>query len=106
MTGSRSGFCIRFATDLDTSPASSLTPAVLLKEDLCVCVHAGGSADCGAPGGAAVKSSLNRAWSAARALPRHAGQVCTWATGEPLLLSLPLLLLSLAMVSDHAGQDQ
>jgi hypothetical protein len=106
MAGSRSGFFIRIATDLDTSPASSLTPAVLLRGDLCVCVHAGGSADCGAPGGAAVKSSLGRAWSAARALPCHAGQVCTWATGEPLLLPLPLLLLSLAMVSDHAGQDQ
>jgi hypothetical protein len=91
----------------------SLTPpdlitrvAVRLRGDLCVCVHAGGSANCGAPGGAAVKSSLGRAWSAARALPRHAGQVCTWATGEPLLLPIPLLLLSLAMVSDHAGQDQ
>jgi hypothetical protein len=57
-----------------------------------VCVHAGGSAVCGAPGGAAVKSSLGRAWSAARALPRHAGQVCTWVTGESLLLPLPLLL--------------
>jgi hypothetical protein len=53
---------------------------------VCVCVHAGGSADCGAPSGAAVKASLGCAWSAARALPHHAGQVCTWATGEPLLL--------------------
>jgi hypothetical protein len=26
-----------------------------------------------------VKSSLGRAWSAVRELPRHAGQVCTWA---------------------------
>jgi hypothetical protein len=65
---------------------SSLTPAMLLRGDLSVCVHAGGSADCGAPGGAAVKTSLGRAWSAARALPRHAGQVCTWASGELLLL--------------------
>jgi hypothetical protein len=29
-----------------------------------------------------VKSPLSRAWSAARALPHHAGQVCTWAPGE------------------------
>jgi hypothetical protein len=71
-----------------------------------VCVHTGGRAVCGAPGGAAVKSSLGRAWSATRALPRHAGQVCTWATGESLLLLLHPLLLSQAMVSDHAGQDQ
>jgi hypothetical protein len=33
-----------------------------------------------------VKSSLGHAWSAARALPRHAGQVCTWASSELLLL--------------------
>jgi hypothetical protein len=64
----------------------SLTPTVLLRGDLSVCVHASGSAECGAPGGAAVKTSLGRAWSAARALPRHAGQVCTWASGELLLL--------------------
>jgi hypothetical protein len=51
-----------------------------------MCEHAGGSAECGAPGGAAVKTSLGRAWSAAWALPRHAGQVCTWASGELLLL--------------------
>jgi hypothetical protein len=40
-----------------------------------------------------VKSSLGCAWSAARALPRHAGQVCTWAPGEcvPPLLPLPFL---------------
>jgi hypothetical protein len=29
-----------------------------------------------------VKSPLGRAWSAARALPRHAGQVCTWVSSE------------------------
>jgi hypothetical protein len=86
MAGSRSGFCITVATDLDTSPAPPLMSTVLLRGDLSVCVHAGGSAECGAPGGAAVKTSLGRAWSAARALPRHAGQVCTWATGELLLL--------------------
>jgi hypothetical protein len=51
-----------------------------------VCVHAGGSAKCGAPGGVAVKTTLGRAWSAARALPHHASQVCTWATGELLVL--------------------
>jgi hypothetical protein len=64
----------------------SLMPAVLLRGDLGVCVHAGRSAECGAPGGAAVKTSLGRAWSVVRALPRHAGQVCTWASGELLLL--------------------
>jgi hypothetical protein len=73
--------------------------------DPSVFLHAGGSAGCGAPGGAAVKTSLGRAWSAVRALPRHAGQVCTWATGELLLLPLHPLLLSLAVVSDQAGQD-
>jgi hypothetical protein len=57
-----------------------------------VCVHASGSAVCGAPGGAAVKSSLGSTWLAVRALPRHVGQVCTWATGESLLHPLPLLL--------------
>jgi hypothetical protein len=51
-----------------------------------VCVHAGGSAECGAPGGAAVKTSLGHAWSVPRALPRHAGQVCTWVSGELVLL--------------------
>jgi hypothetical protein len=51
-----------------------------------VCVHTGGSAECGAPGGAVVKASLGCAWSAAWALPRHASQVCTWASGELLLL--------------------
>jgi hypothetical protein len=92
VAGSRSGFCISVATELDTSPASPLTPAVLLRGDLsvCVCVHASGSAECGAPGGAAVKTSLGRAWSAARALPRHAGQVCYGASGE---CDLPLLSL-------------
>jgi hypothetical protein len=86
VAGSRSGFCISVASELDTSPASPLTPAVLLQGDLSVCEHAGGSAECGAPSGAAVKTSLSRAWSAARALPRHACQVCTWASGELLLL--------------------
>jgi hypothetical protein len=40
-----------------------------------------------------VKTPLGRAWSAARALPRHAGHVCTWAPGEcdPPLLPLPSL---------------
>jgi hypothetical protein len=69
----------------------SLTPAVLRRGDLSVCVHAGGSTKCGAPGGAAVKTSLGRAWSAARALPRHANQVCSGASGkcDPSLLSSP-----------------
>jgi hypothetical protein len=37
MVGSRSRFHIGFATDLDTLPAPSLTPAVLLRGDQ-VCV--------------------------------------------------------------------
>jgi hypothetical protein len=56
-----------------------------------------------------VKPTLGHAWSAARALPRHAGQVCAGASGECVLLFLSLpspLLLLLAMVSDHTGQDQ
>jgi hypothetical protein len=72
LVGSRSGFCFTVASDLDNPPSSSLLPAMLLRGDLCEWVHAGGSAVCGAPGGAAVKSSLGRAWSDARALPRHA----------------------------------
>jgi hypothetical protein len=72
-----------------------------------VCAHAGGSAICGAPGGAAVKSTSGRIQPAARALPRHAVWTSAWAHGEslPLLLLHPLLL-SLAMVSNLAGQDQ
>jgi hypothetical protein len=53
-----------------------------------------------------VKSSAGSLWLAAQALPCHAIQMSTWAIGESLLLPLPLLLLSLAMVSDHAGQGQ
>jgi hypothetical protein len=71
-----------------------------------VCVHAGGSTVCGAPGGAAVKSTSGRIQPAARALPRHAVWTSAWAHGELLLLLLHPLLLSLAMVSDLAGQDQ
>jgi hypothetical protein len=82
-------FCITAATDLDIPPASSPTPVMLLRGDLRECVHTDGSIDCGAPGGAAVKSSPGRAWSAARALPRHAGQVCTWTTGEHSFFSSP-----------------
>jgi hypothetical protein len=37
-----------------------------------------------------VKSSSGRAWLAARALPRHASQVCTWASGECGSPPLPL----------------
>jgi hypothetical protein len=52
-----------------------------------------------------VKSPLGRAWSAARALPRHAGQVCTWAPGK---CDLPLV--SLSSLPSHAlwpiGQEQ
>jgi hypothetical protein len=36
----------------------------------------------GAPGVATVKSTPGRAWLAARALPRHASQVSTWAVVE------------------------
>jgi hypothetical protein len=50
----------------------SLAPAGLLRGGHGVCVHAGGSAECGAPGGAAVKSSPGSPWPATRALPRHA----------------------------------
>jgi hypothetical protein len=70
--------------------------------------HAGGSAGCGAPGGAVMKTSLGRIQPAARALLRHAIWTSAWAQGESplLLLLLHPLLLSLAMVFDLAGQDQ
>jgi hypothetical protein len=76
-------------------PAGSFHSANCASPRRPLCVwHAGGSVDCGIPSGTAVKSSLGRAWSAARALPRHAGQVCTWATGESLLLLLSTLCSS------------
>jgi hypothetical protein len=58
-----------------------------------------------------VKSSLGRAWSAARALPRYAGQVCTWASGELLLLLSifyfsywPWSLTKLVKISEPSSQ--
>jgi hypothetical protein len=62
-----------------------------------VCVHAGGSTECGAPGGVVVKTPSGSLWPAARALPRHAVQTSAWAYGERVLL----LLSSPAMVSGH-----
>jgi hypothetical protein len=80
---------------------------MLLRGDLCVSEHAGGSAGCGAPGGAVMKTSLGRIQPATRALLRHAVWTSAWAQGESPLLLLPHpLLLSLAMVSDLTGQDQ
>jgi hypothetical protein len=52
-----------------------------LRWSRCVCI-ADGSAECGAPGGATVKTSPGSPWPAARALPRHAIQACAWASGE------------------------
>jgi hypothetical protein len=48
-----------------------------------------------------VKSSLGRAQLAARALPRHAGQVSTWAMGEHLLLLFATLNSLMTLASDH-----
>jgi hypothetical protein len=48
-----------------------------------------------------VKSSPGRAWLAAQALPRHAGQVNTWAIGEPLLHLSANLYSPMTTVSDH-----
>jgi hypothetical protein len=100
VAGSRSGFCISVTTELDTSPASPLTLAVLLRGDLSVCVHAGGSTEYGAPGGAAVKASLGRAWSAARhclAMPAR------YALGRLVSETFLFFLChhSLAMLSDQ-----
>jgi hypothetical protein len=46
---------------------------------------------------ASVMSTLGCAWSAARALPRHAGQVCSGASGK-----CGLSLLSLPSLPSHA----
>jgi hypothetical protein len=48
-----------------------------------------------------VQSSPGRALLAARALPRHAGQVSTWAIGEHLLLLSATLYSPMTTVSDH-----
>jgi hypothetical protein len=48
-----------------------------------------------------VKSSPGRAWLAARALPRHASQVSTWAIGEKLLLPSATFYSSMAVVIGH-----
>jgi hypothetical protein len=78
---------------------------------LCCCVAVGGraSASRSNPGGVApraavatpMKSSPGRAWLVARALPRHAGQVNTWAIGEHLLLLSATLYSPMTTVSDH-----
>jgi hypothetical protein len=93
VAGSHSGFCISVATELDTSPASPLTPAVLLRGDLSVCVHAGGSTECGAPGGAAVRlpsAALGRPRGHCPAMPaRHApGRLVSFSFSSPPSASL------------------
>jgi hypothetical protein len=50
---------------------------------------------------ALMKSSLGRAWLAARALPRHVGQVSTWAMGEHLLLLSATIYSLMTPASDH-----
>jgi hypothetical protein len=81
-------------------------PVVLLRGGHGVCVHAGGSAEFGAPGGAVVKTPLGSLWPAAWALPRHAVQTCAWAYGERVLL----LLYPSPLFSGHglwpSGHDQ
>jgi hypothetical protein len=92
--------------------ASELTPRRISSLCLlCVCAvvkvcmhHRWKHPQSGAPGAATpppVKTFLGRAWSAVRALPRHAGQVCTWASGKcgssPLPLSSLLRPLILAI---------
>jgi hypothetical protein len=80
--------------------------SLCITEVVMVCVHAGGSTECGAPGGATVKSSLGSLWPAAWALPRHAVQICAWANGE----RVPIFLFSSPLFSGHgywpSGHDQ
>jgi hypothetical protein len=48
-----------------------------------------------------VKSSPGRAWLAARALPRHASKVSTWAIGEQFILPSATVYSSMAAVTGH-----
>jgi hypothetical protein len=81
------------------------TPAVLLRGGHGVCVHARGSAECGAPGGAVVKTPSGSLWPAARALPRHAVQTSAWAYGECDPFPSNPLLSSPAMVFGHLAMS-
>jgi hypothetical protein len=52
-----------------------------------------------------VKSSPGRAWLAARALPRHASQVSTWAIGEQFLVPSATFYSSMAAITGHTSHD-
>jgi hypothetical protein len=102
----RSGFH-RLLLSPSSHPAGSPPCAccACLRWSRSVCI-AGGSAECGAPGGAAVKTSPGSPWPAARALPCHAVQACTWASGE--LVSILLFPSSLFYGYGYwpSGHDQ
>jgi hypothetical protein len=79
----------RFLSPSSSLPAGSPLCAsyACLWWSRCVCIT-GGSTECGAPGGAVVKTPSGSLWPAVRALPRHAVQTCAWAYGELVLFLL------------------
>jgi hypothetical protein len=108
----RSGVNLRSGSRRLRSPRSShptgsplCACCACLRWSRCVCI-AGGSVECGAPGGAAVKTSPGSPWPTARALPRHAVQACPWVSGE--LVSILLFPSSLFYGYGYwpSGHDQ